>query len=69
MIIIRQRFWSSYLYINFENICIYLDAHLCHDHLSNQKTFGDEDSATPIKLELNFIQNYLNKYGKQIKYK
>ena len=50
--------------INFENICIYLDAHLCHDHLSNQKTFGDEDSATPIKLELNFIQNYLNNFKK-----
>ena len=50
--------------INFDNICIYLDAHLCHDHLTNKKTFGDEDSGTPIKLELNLIQNYLNNFKK-----
>ena len=50
--------------INFDNICIYLDAHLCRDHLTNKKTFGDEDSGTPIKLELNLIQNYLNNFKK-----
>ena len=50
--------------INFENICIYLDAHLCHDHLANKKTFGDENNGTPIKLELNLIQNYLNNFKK-----
>ena len=50
--------------INFDNICIYLDAPLCHDHLTNKKTFGDEDKGTPIKLELNLIENYLNNFKK-----
>ena len=38
----------------YKNICIYLDAHLCHDHIKNKKTFGDEKDATPIKKELKF---------------
>jgi len=42
---------------NFKNICIYLDAHLCQDHLINKKTFGDENTGTPIKIELNFIES------------
>ena len=50
--------------INFDNICFYLDAHLCHDHQNNKKTFGHEDSATPIKLELEFIKNNLSNFKK-----
>ena len=50
--------------INFDNICIYLDAHLCHDHLKDKKTFGNEKSATPIRLELDFIEKNLNNFKK-----
>ncbi len=49
---------------NYENICIYLDAHLCHDHIKNIKTFGEEKSATPIKKELKYIENFLDKFDK-----
>ena len=45
-----------------KNVCIYLDAHLCQDHLNNQKTFGDEDTGTPIKIELNQIENEKNNF-------
>ena len=50
--------------LNFKNICIYLDAHLCNDHLRNKSTFGKEDNATPIKLELSIIEKFLNKFNK-----
>ena len=48
----------------FDNICIYLDAHLCHDHLQNIKTFGKEDTATPIRVELDYIEKTLNNFKK-----
>ena len=48
--------------LNFENICIYLDAHLCQDHLRNTKTFGNEDDATPILEELKLIKKFLSKF-------
>tara|TARA_X000000368_G_C23052250_1_gene722011 strand:+ start:500 stop:1141 length:642 start_codon:yes stop_codon:yes gene_type:complete len=47
---------------NFNNMCIYLDAHLCSDHLRNKKTFGNEDNATPIMLELNIIEKFLDSF-------
>lgn len=43
--------------LKYDNICFYLDAHLCHDHLKDAKTFGNEDSATPIRIELSCIEN------------
>jgi len=46
----------------YKNICIYLDAHLCHDHLNNKKTFGNENNGTPIKLELEFIESQMNNF-------
>ena len=49
---------------NYKNICIYLDAHLCHDHIKNIKTFGNEENATPIKRELNFIQGCKDEFNK-----
>ncbi len=49
---------------NYKNVCIYLDAHLCHDHIKNTKTFGEEKTGTPIKKELRFIENFLNKFEK-----
>ena len=48
--------------LEYNNICIYLDAHLCQDHLRNIKTFGSEDKATPIKFELNCISKYINNF-------
>jgi hypothetical protein len=45
-----------------KNICIYLDAHLCQDHLINKKTFGNEEAGTPIKMELNSIENEKNNF-------
>ena len=50
--------------LDFKNICIYLDAHLCQDHLKNIKTFGSEDSATPILKELEIIKKYYGKFEK-----
>ena len=46
----------------YKNICIYLDAHLCHDHLNNKKTFGTENNGTPIKLELEFIESQIHNF-------
>lgn len=50
--------------LDFKNICIYLDAHLCQDHLKNIKTFGNEDTATPILKELEIIKRYYEKFEK-----
>ena len=50
--------------LNFKNICIYLDAHLCSDHLRNKKTYGNENNATPVKLELEIIEKFLSKFEK-----
>ena len=50
--------------LDFKNICIYLDAHLCQDHLKNIQTFGSEDNATPILKELEIIKKYYGKFEK-----
>ena len=50
--------------LDFKNICIYLDAHLCQDHLKNVKTFGSEHTATPILQELEIIKKYYGKFEK-----
>ena len=50
--------------LNFKNVCIYLDAHLCQDHLKNTKTFGNEDTATPILNELEIVSKYVSSFEK-----
>ena len=50
--------------LNFKNVCIYLDAHLCQDHLKNTKTFGNENTATPILNELEIISKYVASFEK-----
>ena len=50
--------------LNFKNVCIYLDAHLCQDHLKNTKTFGNENTATPILNELEIVSKYVASFGK-----
>ena len=50
--------------LNYKNVCFYLDAHLCQDHLKNTKTFGNEDTATPILNELKIITKYLANFEK-----
>ena len=49
-----------------KNICIYLDAHLCQDHLKNTKTFGSENTATPILNELKIVTKYLANFEKMV---
>ena len=46
------------------NLCLYLDAHLCMDHLTKTLTFKEENLETPIMVELNIIENYLKKFDK-----
>ena len=48
--------------LDFYNVCIYLDAHLCQDHIRNINTFGTENKATPIKFELNCISKYISNF-------
>ena len=50
--------------LNFQNVCIYLDAHLCQDHLKNTKTFGNENTATPILNELEIVSKYVASFEK-----
>ena len=50
--------------LNFKNVCIYLDAHLCQDHLKNTKTFGNENTATPILSELEIVSKYVASFEK-----
>ena len=50
--------------LNFQNVCIYLDAHLCQDHLKNTKTFGNENTATPILNELEIVSKYVSNFEK-----
>tara|TARA_A100001015_G_C14767911_1_gene624039 strand:+ start:210 stop:839 length:630 start_codon:yes stop_codon:yes gene_type:complete len=50
--------------LDFKNICIYLDAHLCQDHLRNTKTFGSETTATPILNELEVVSKYIINFEK-----
>ncbi len=50
--------------VNHKNLCLYLDAHLCMDHLTKTPTFKEENLETPIMVELNIIENYLKKFDK-----
>ena len=50
--------------LDFKNICVYLDAHLCQDHLRNTKTFGSETTATPILNELEVVSKYIINFEK-----
>ena len=47
---------------DFENLCIYLDAHLCIDHIKNIETFGIKNSSTPIVKELKVIEQNLKNF-------
>ena len=49
---------------NHKNLCLYLDAHLCMDHLTRTPTFKEENLETPIMVELIIIENYLKKFDK-----
>ena len=47
-----------------KNLCFYLDAHLCMDHITNKKTYGMKSSETPILKELKLIENEIMNYEK-----
>ena len=49
---------------SFENLCIYLDAHLCSDHIKNIDTFGSVNNSTPIAKELKIIEQNLKNFKK-----
>ena len=49
---------------NHKNICLYLDAHLCMDHLTKEPTFKEKNLETPIMVELNIIETYLTKFDR-----
>ena len=49
---------------NHKNLCLYLDAHLCMDHLTKEATFKEENLETPIMVELNIIEKYLTKFDR-----
>lgn len=42
--------------IDAKNICLYLDAHLCSDHMTGHNTFGNENNGTPIMKEMMIIE-------------
>lgn len=47
---------------NYENLCIFLDAHLCNDHIKGIDTFGSKDNSTPIAKELSIIEGNLKNF-------
>ena len=47
---------------DFRNLCIYLDAHLCNDHIKNIDTFGSKINSTPIVKELEIIEKNLKNF-------
>ena len=49
---------------NHKNLCLYLDAHLCMDHLTKEPTFKEENLETPIMVELNIIEKFLTKFDR-----
>jgi len=47
---------------DFKNLCIYLDAHLCIDHIKKIDTFGSKNTSTPIVKELEIIEKNLKNF-------
>ena len=45
--------------IKYKKLCIYLDAHLCTDHITGLNTFGNELKGTPVMRELEIIEKDL----------
>tara|TARA_B100001741_G_scaffold288210_1_gene266241 strand:- start:447 stop:1076 length:630 start_codon:yes stop_codon:yes gene_type:complete len=50
--------------LNYKNVCIYLDAHLCTDHIRQKNIFSHKNSETPILNELQLVEKYLQKFEK-----
>jgi len=50
--------------INYKNLCIFLDAHTCLDHLTSKLVSKDENLETPIMIELDIIKNHLKNFDK-----
>ena len=47
---------------DFKNLCIYLDAHLCIDHIKKIDTFGSKNTSTSIVKELEIIEKNLKNF-------
>ena len=48
---------------SYKNLCLFLDAHTCLDHITNKLVSKNETLETPIIIELNIIENYIKKFN------
>ena len=48
---------------SYKNLCLFLDAHTCLDHITNKLISKNETLETPIIIELNIIENYIKKFN------
>ena len=48
---------------NYKNLCLFLDAHTCLDHITNKLVSKNETLETPIMIELNIIESYIKKFN------
>ena len=48
---------------SYKNLCLFLDAHTCLDHITNKLVSKNETLETPIMIELNIIESYIKKFN------
>ncbi|MDA9744473.1 hypothetical protein N9U84_01740 [Candidatus Pelagibacter sp.] len=48
---------------SYKNLCLFLDAHTCLDHITNKLISKNETLETPIMIELDIIENYIKKFN------
>ena len=48
---------------SYKNLCLFLDAHTCLDHITNKLISKNETLETPIMIELNIIESYIKKFN------
>ena len=48
---------------SYKNLCLFLDAHTCLDHITNKLVSKNETLETPIMIELKIIESYIKKFN------
>ena len=48
---------------SYKNLCLFLDAHTCLDHITNKLISKNETLETPIMIELKIIESYIKKFN------
>ena len=48
---------------SYKNLCLFLDAHTCLDHITNKLISKNETLETPIMIELNIIESFIKKFN------